>query len=53
MEQIRYSLFFGNHRIAIFYSIISFHLYLVERGIEHTFKDNEISLWGDDGYWYC
>lgn len=53
MEQLRYSLFFGNRRIAIFYSVISFHMYLVKSGIAHTFKNNEVNLLGDNGYWYC
>lgn len=53
MEQISFSLFFGNKRIAVFHSVLSFHFYLVEHGIPHSFEDNEIGLWDAEGYWYC
>lgn len=53
MNQVSFSLFFGNRRIAIFHSAISFHLYLVEKGIPHTFENDEVGLWDAEGYWYC
>lgn len=48
-----FNLFFGNKCIGVFYSVISFHMYLIERGIPHTFVNNEIGLYDADGYWYC
>ena len=45
--------FLENRRVAIFYSVTSFHLYLIEHGIPHSFEDNEIGLWDAEGYWYC
>ena len=53
MNQISFSLFFGNKRIAVFHSVLSFHFYLIEHGIPHSFEDNEIGLWDAEGYWYC
>ena len=52
MNQSMISLFFGNKRIATFHSVISFHLYLIERGIPHSFENEEIGLYEADGYWY-
>lgn len=48
-----YSLFFGNKRIAVFNSVISFHLYLIERGIPHRMVQGEIDICEAEGYWYC
>ena len=45
-------LFFGFKRIAVFKSHYAFHLYLVERGIPHTYEDGEVGLWEAEGYWY-
>jgi hypothetical protein len=53
MNQVNLSLFFGNKRIAVFHSISSFHMYLIEKGIPHSMKNGEIGLWDADGYWYC
>ena len=46
------TLFFGYKRIAVFKSHYTFHLYLVERGIPHTYQDGEVGLWEAEGYWY-
>ena len=46
------SLFFGYKRIAVFNSHYIFHLYLIERGIPHTYEDGEVGLWEAEGYWY-
>lgn len=48
-----FNLFFGNKRIGVFHSVTSFHMYLIERGIPHTFINGEIGLYDADGYWYC
>lgn len=48
-----FNLFFGNKRIGVFQSVTSFHMYLIERGIPHTFTNGEIGLYDTDGYWYC
>lgn len=53
MNQVSIALFFGNKQIAVFHSMLSFHLYLVERGIPHTFENEEVSVAEADGYWYC
>ena len=52
MNRVTFSLFFGNKRIAVFHSAISFHFYLIERGIPHSFENGEIGLYEADGYWY-
>ena len=48
-----FNLFFGNKRIGVFHSVTSFHMYLIERGIPHTFTNGEIGLYDANGYWYC
>ena len=52
MNRVTFSLFFGNKRIAVFHSTTSFHFYLIERGIPHSFENGEIGLYEADGYWY-
>lgn len=52
MNEMSISLFFGSKRIAVFHSMYFFHLYLIERGIPHTFENNEVGLWDAEGYWY-
>lgn len=49
-----FHLFFGNKRIAVFNSAVSFHMYLVEKGIPHRIDgQGEIDICEADGYWYC
>ena len=48
-----FHLFFGNKRIAVFNSVTSFHMYLIEKGIPHRMINDEIHISEADGYWYC
>ena len=49
-----FNLFFGNKRIAVFNSVTSFHMYLIERGIPHRIdSQGEIDVCEAGGYWYC